>query len=171
MGRANVLLLLMLLAGCSDSPDQSTPAKQGRARNPSDSAFALVQARGHTAMGVDQYTSFHRFEPLPDGGRIALQRDPADSAGVAQIQTHMRAIAHAFRRGDFSLPGFVHDQEVPGTAVMSARRSRISYAADTLSGGGQVRLQSSDSTAVAAIHEFLAFQRHDHRSPGQGTAH
>jgi hypothetical protein len=83
----------------------------------------------------------------------------------------MRAIANAFARGDFSLPGFVHDREVPGTAVMTARRSHISYAADTLPGGGQVRLQSSDSTAVAAIHEFLAFQRHDHRSSGHDTAH
>ena len=116
-------------------------------------------------MGVDQYTSFHRFEPLPDGGRIALQRDAADSAGVAQIRTHMRTIASAFGQGDFSLPGLVHDREVPGTAVMAARRSRISYTADSLPGGAQVRLRSADSVAVAAIHEFLAFQRHDHRSP------
>jgi hypothetical protein len=83
----------------------------------------------------------------------------------------MRAIAQAFRRGDFSIPGFVHDRQVPGTAAMAARRSHISYEDDSLSGGGQVRLRSSDSTAVAAIHEFLAFQRHDHRSSDHGTAH
>ena len=160
MARASVLLL-MIVAGCSDRPDRNTPGAQAS----SDSAFALVQARGHTAMGVDQYTSFHRFEPLPHGGRIVLQRDAADSAGVAQIRTHMQTIASAFGRGDFSLPGFVHDREVPGTAVMGARRSRISYTADSLPGGGQVRLRSSDSTAVAAIHRFLAFQRHDHRRP------
>jgi hypothetical protein len=76
----------------------------------------------------------------------------------------MRVIANAFARGNFSLPGFVHDREVPGTAVMTARRAHISYSAETLPGGGQVRLESSDSAAVAAIHEFLAFQRHDHRS-------
>ena len=168
MARAT-LLLLMFLVGCDDAPDRSIRVTGRTTRDSSDSAFALVQARGHTAMGVDQYTSFHRFEPLPDGGRIALQRNPDDSAGVAQIRTHMQAIAQAFRRGDFSIPGFVHDRLVPGTAVMAARRSRINYAADTLSGGGQVRLQSSDSTAVAAIHEFLAFQRHDHRSSSHGA--
>jgi hypothetical protein len=83
----------------------------------------------------------------------------------------MRTIAGAFLLGDFSIPGFVHDREVPGTAVMAARRDHISYTADTLPGGGQVRLQSSDSTAVEAIHEFLAFQRHDHRSSLDGAAH
>jgi hypothetical protein len=121
-------------------------------------------------MGVDQYTSEHRFESLPDGGRISLQRDPGDTAGVAQIRAHMRLIAEAFARGDFNLPGFVHDREVPGSSVMAARRSRISYAADTLSGGGQVRLTTVDSGALAAIHEFLAFQRHDHRA-GNGASH
>ncbi|MBA3445211.1 MAG: hypothetical protein H0T58_10235 [Gemmatimonadales bacterium] len=165
MTRPGVFLLIML-AGCNDEPAGKAPV----GHHPTDSAFERVQSRGHTAMGVDQYTSSHRFEPLADGGRIALQRDPTDSAGVAQIRTHMGVIAGAFSRGDFSLPGFVHDRDVPGTAVMTARRSRIIYAADSLPGGGQVRLQSSDPAAVAAIHDFLAFQRRDHRSPAHGTA-
>ena len=29
----------------------------------------------------------------------------------------------------------------------------------------------ADSLAVRAIHEFLAFQREDHRSAGHGTSH
>jgi len=48
-----------------------------------DSAFAAMQARGKHVMGVDQYTSAHRFDSLADGGRIVLRRDVADSAGVA----------------------------------------------------------------------------------------
>jgi hypothetical protein len=122
-------------------------------------------------MGVDQYTSFHQFESLPDGGRISLQRDPDDSAGVAQIRSHMQRIAVAFADGDFALPGLVHAREVPGTAVMAARRSQIRYVADTLAGGGQVRLRTSDPSAIAAIHEFLAFQRQDHRSTSHEAAH
>lgn len=168
MSRSTLLLLAVLLA-CNDPPGRHRSSTNQDSEDSSDSAFALVQARGHTAMGVDQYTSFHRFEALDDGGRIALQRDPADSAGVARIRAHLRSIAGAFRLGDFSIPGFVHDREVPGTAVMAARRALIKYTADTLPGGGQVRLQTSDSAAVAAIHEFLAFQRHDHRS--NGAAH
>jgi hypothetical protein len=164
-------LLLLAVAACVDRPARNGSPGLTLARDSADSAFTLVQARGHTAMGVDQYTSSHRFESLPDGGRISLQRDPGDSAGVAQIRSHMRRIAAAFARGDYTLPGFVHNRDVPGTAVMAARRSRITYAADTLPGGGQLRLQTSDPSAVAAIHDFLAFQRQDHRSTSHGAGH
>jgi hypothetical protein len=129
-----------------------------------DERFAGVQSRGHQAMGVDQYTSTHIFEPLPDGGRIELQRDVADSAGIEQIRQHMHHIAGAFGAGDFSLPGFVHAQNVPGTAVMAAKRDAIMYTVELLPRGAAVRLQTTDAAAVRAIHDFLAFQRMDHHA-------
>jgi TusA-related sulfurtransferase len=46
---------------------------------------------------------------------------------------------------------------------MAARRAAIAYSVDTLPRGAALRIRSTDSTAVRAIHEFLAFQRHDHR--------
>jgi hypothetical protein len=162
--RAIAFFVVSMLVACADRSREGAGAGAGADHVSADSAFTQVQARGHVAMGVDQYTSLHKFEPLPDGGRISLQRDPADTAGVAQIRSHMDVIARAFARGDFALPGFVHDREVPGTAVMTARRTHIRYTADTLPGGGQVRLESSDSAAIEAIHGFLAFQRHDHRA-------
>lgn len=115
-------------------------------------------------MGVDQYTSAHRFEPLPDGGRIELQREVEDSAGVVQIRRHLRGIAKAFAAGQFEQPMLVHAQDVPGTAVMTERRSAITYAYRDLPRGGEVRITSNDSIAIAAIHEFLAFQRSEHHA-------
>jgi hypothetical protein len=122
-------------------------------------------------MGVDQYTSTHQFEPLPDGGRISLVRQSDDPQGVAQIRTHMQRIAAAFRKGDFSLPGLVHDRAVPGTSVMAARQSRITYTPDTVPNGGTLRIHSTDSLAIEAVHQFLAFQRRDHRTDHAGTGH
>lgn len=148
-------VLLAMAIGCNAA---------NRDTSSDDSAFAGVQDRGHEAMGVDQYTSEHRFEPLADGGRIELQRDNADRAGVATIRAHMRDIADRFSRGDFTIPGFVHAQEVPGTRVMAGRKERITYQANDLPGGAEVRIRSSDSAAVVAVHEFLAFQRTDHRT-------
>lgn len=122
-------------------------------------------------MGVDQYTSAHEFEALPDGGRITLERHRNDPAGVAQIRRHMEQIAVSFRRGDFVLPGFVHDREVPGTRIMHARRALISYTTDSTPAGGRLRIFSGDSAAIDAVHQFLAFQRQDHRTGHQGKSH
>jgi hypothetical protein len=130
----------------------------------SDSAYAAMQSRGEAAMRVDQYSSTHKFESLPDGGRIELQRDLDDSAGVERIRRHLRDVARAFAAGDFRSPFFVHAREVPGSRVMAARRDLISYTVRDLPRGGEVRIITADSAAVRAIHEFLAFQRHDHRA-------
>ena len=130
----------------------------------SDTGFAGVQRRGAVVMGVNQYTSRHVFEPLPDGGRIELQRGVDDSVGLAQIRRHMQLIARQFASGDFHLPGVVHDREVPGTRIMAERRAAITYSVESLPQGGAVRVRSDDSTAVQAIHDFLTFQRQDHHA-------
>jgi hypothetical protein len=150
---------------CTSACGELQPARVGAS---SDSAYALVQQRGHVAMGVDQYTSTHKFESLPDGGRITLERDSGDLTGVAQIRSHMEEIAASFQSGDFFIPGFVHDAEVPGTKVMRARRDHIRYAPSPTPAGGQLRILSRDPQAIAAIHQFLAFQRRDHRSQAAG---
>jgi hypothetical protein len=151
--RTRVLVLAAALA-CDDRAESD-------ARN--DTSFARLQVRGESAMGVDQYTSAHRFEPLPDGGRIELQRDTADRAGVETIRAHMRDIADRFSRGDFAIPGFVHARDVPGTRVMADRKTQITYEMNELPGGAEVRIRAADPRAIAAVHEFLAFQRADHR--------
>jgi hypothetical protein len=116
-------------------------------------------------MGVNQYTSQHIFEPLPDGGRVVLQRKENDAKGEATIRAHMRTIAEAFSRGDFALPGFVHaTATVPGTETMKRLRNDIVYSPQDLTGGGEVVISSKNPEAVAAIHDFLAFQRMDHRA-------
>jgi hypothetical protein len=135
-----------------------------------DSAYRAMQSRGHTAMGVDQYTSAHKFEQLPDGGRIELQREAEDPAGVSQIRKHLREIAVAFRAGDFRTPAMVHDMKVPGTDVMAARKSEIRYEFRELPRGGEVRILTTDLEAVRAVHQFLAFQSGDHRT-GESHQH
>lgn len=131
-----------------------------------DTSFAAMQKRGQQAMGVDQYTSIHKFDALADGGRIELQRDSDDSAGVATIRAHIRGIAAAFKSGDFSTPEFVHMQMVPGTKVMAAKRSVITYEARDLPRGAELRIRTTDREALAAIREFMAFQRSEHHAGG-----
>lgn len=152
-----VALALASLAGCSIQSDARVDGD--------DSSFVLLQQRGETAMGVNQYTSQHVFEPLPDGGRIVLQRKASDSVGEETIRAHMRTIAKSFSNGDFALPGFVHaTSDVPGTATMKRLKGEINYVPKDLPRGGEVVISTKNPQAVAAIHEFLAFQRMDHRT-------
>jgi hypothetical protein len=156
-GRAPLAAALAFLGACAPSE---------AATEPQDAAFEALQARGEAAMGVDQYTSTHRFDALADGGRIELQRDVDDPEGVAAIRTHLSGLAQAFASGDFATPGFVHAQDVPGTAVMAARSERIEYVYGDLPRGGELRLVTSDPDALAAIHEFMAFQQEEHHAGG-----
>jgi len=147
--------MIVICCGCRE---REAPAK-------GDSAFAALQQRGRAAMGVDQYASAHVFEPLPDGGRIALQMKEEDPTGERVIRDHMRAIATAFAAGDFAIPGRVHAVPmVPGTHVLTRLRGEISYRAHDIERGGELRIATQNPEGVAAIHEFLAFQRMDHRA-------
>ena len=151
----------LLMAVVALSIAACTRSRQVRA---DDTAFAAMQERGGMAMGVDQYTSAHKFDLTNDGGRIQLQRDKDDSLGVAQIRAHMKLIQHAFQAGDFSTPAFVHAHEMPGTQVMSKKRAAITYSYADLPRGGEVRLTSSDPEAISAIHLFLQAQRDQHHA-------
>jgi hypothetical protein len=129
-----------------------------------DTAFQSLQERGKHTMGVDQTTSTHQFESLPDGGRITLVRNMTDSVGTDRIRSHLHDMERAFGSGDFSMPMFIHMKTVPGIAVMKERRSLIRYQETDRPNGGQLRITTSDSVALAAIHDFLAFQRGEHRA-------
>jgi hypothetical protein len=159
-----ILAIAAVAAACARH-DERGPAAATAA---DDSArFAAVQTRGRSVMGVDQYTSAHVFEDLPDGGRIVLDRaDAADTAGIATIRRHMREVADDFRRGDFAKPFRVHAQQVPGTDAMARRRDAITYTVVDRPRGAEVDIHTTDSAAVAAVHAFLAFQRSDHHAAG-----
>jgi hypothetical protein len=144
-------------------------AQSHRDHHPPDSGWKAMQERGRQAMGVDQYSSFHRFDVLPDGGRIELQRPEADEPEVEVIRDHLRDIAQRFAAGDFSIPGFVHDQVVPGTEVLASRRGRIRYRFEALPKGGAVRIVTKDRLAREALVAFMAYQRREHRAGGHSN--
>lgn len=152
-------LAVAVLAACDRKPSPVA-----------DTGFSAMQARGTMAMGVDQNTSTHTFDALPEGGRITLVRDTDDSLGVEQIRAHLKLIQHSFQAGDFSTPAFVHMQQMPGTAVMAERRSAITYTYANVPRGGELRMTTSDSAALAGIHEFMGAQRHEHHALGSSGA-
>jgi hypothetical protein len=161
---AAYILASTLCAACSRAPGAASTST-----HTSDTAFASMQERGKMAMGVDQTTSTHAFDALPDGGRIELLRAVNDSLGIEQIRAHLRLIQHAFQAGDFSTPQFVHMQSMPGTAVMTEKHDLITYTYHNLPRGGEVVMRTSDPSALAAIHEFMGAQRMEHHATGAGS--
>ena len=163
--RSRYAMFCCVVSGCTAGGNTAS-----QSRSP-DSAFAAVQQRGAAVMGVDQHTSKHVFEDLPEGGRIVLDRDdPGDTAAVDRIRAHMRDVAADFTNGDFTRPFAIHAVNVPGTDVMASRSRNIRYTVIDRPAGAEVRISSPDSAAVAAIHTFLSFQRSDHRAPGHESA-
>lgn len=159
---AFVALAASVAPAAAQQPHAHQPGHQHGATG--DSAFRAVQARGAVVMGVDQDASTHRFEDLPDGGRIVFEAMPGDTAAAAQVRRHLRDVARRFEAGDFSAPDSVHAREVPGTRTLAARRDRVRYDVTDRPWGGELRITTSDPAALAAVREFLAFQRADHRA-------
>jgi len=162
---------LLLALACAAVACKGPRSGAADATTPPDSAFAAMQSRGEMVMGVNQYTSAHVFEDLPDGGRIVLDRDTStDTAGIVRIRRHMRDIAAAFEAADFTKPFQVHATAVPGTSVMAARQGAITYQEMDRPRGAEVRIRTTDRAAVTAVHEILAFQRGAHHAQGHEGA-
>jgi hypothetical protein len=168
--RSRVITLLGVLSLLAAGPSGRLAAQDHAAHHPaataatSDSAYRALQARGAGTMGVDQYASRHTFEDRPDGGRIELQMREADSAAVAAIRAHLQRTVTEFRAGVFTAPEATHAMVVPGTVVMGERKGRVRYQYRPLAQGGEILIATDDPVALAAIREFLAFQRSDHRT-------
>ena len=126
---------------------------------------ADVEKHGNEAMGFPHDKTSHHFRLYSDGGAIEVTaNDNKDSQNVRAIRSHLTHIATMFSTGEFSIPMFVHDQVPPGVPVMKDKHAEISYTFEELSGGGRVRIKTSNPDALKAIHEFLRFQIEDHHT-------
>ena len=139
------------------TPEPATPGQ-------SDTAFKAMDMRHGEGVGTDPMALEHQFVSQPDGGDIILERQIHEDMGINQIRAHLLLISRSFARGDFSLPGFVHEKPVPGTVVMAQRAGQISYTVEDLPHGGVVHIRTEDPEALKAIHSFIAFQIAEHRT-------
>jgi hypothetical protein len=126
---------------------------------------AQMTTRGDHAMGFDQTKATHHFLLYDDGGAVEISvKDPQDRATLDAVRAHLPHIVQRFAAGDFSVPGFIHDREVPGTEAMKANKDRIAYVYEEIADGGRLRITTRAAPAVAGVHEFLRFQIADHRT-------
>jgi hypothetical protein len=128
-----------------------------------------VDKKGDKVMGFSHEKTTHHFRLSADGGSIEVEvKDAADTANRDKIRQHLGHIAHMFAGGDFTAPMLIHSQKVPGTDVMTQKKSAIGYKFEELAKGGMVRISTKDKQALKAVHEFLRFQISDHRTGDSG---
>jgi hypothetical protein len=154
------VLCVVALASAAAGASQAT---QGQASQGHD--HALMNARGREGMGFDQETTTHHFYLYPDGGAIDVSvKVASDAENLMAIRRHLSHIATLFGQGNFSIPHFVHDTAVPGTADLARLSSKITWRYVEAPRGGRVEATAADGDALAALHAFLRFQITDHRT-------
>ena len=130
---------------------------------------AQVEKHGDEAMGFPHDKTTHHFRLYSDGGAIEVTADDQkDSTNAEAIRSHLAHIVTMFSNGDFSLPLFIHDQLPQGVPVMKEKRSEIAYSFEALPAGGRVRIKTTNSEALDAVHDFLRFQIGDHHTGDSG---
>lgn len=134
-----------------------------------------MEHRGDAVMGFSHETTTHAFKLSDDGGAIeVVANDPKDARSIEAIRAHLREIAKAFAKGDFSKPKAIHEELPDGAAEMRELRNAIKYDYAATERGGRVRITTSDAKALDAVHRFLKFQVREHhteRDPAHAHAH
>jgi hypothetical protein len=123
----------------------------------------LLKQHGQMAMGFDQDKAQHHFTLTANGGIIQVTAlDPTDQVTQDAIQKHLQQIAVAFGHGDFEKPLMTHGEVPPGVSAMQRHKDEITYTYEPLARGGLVRIATSNTDALDAIHDFLAYQIREH---------
>jgi hypothetical protein len=119
--------------------------------------------RGNVAMGFDQMKIHHQFMATSTGGEIMIMStNTTDTQTINEIKSHVKDIQYEFSQGNFSKPFYIHDQVVPGTDVMTAKKDLIQYSIKDLDGGSALILTTNDTELLNAIQQFMNFQSSQH---------
>jgi hypothetical protein len=133
---------------------------------PPQDLHQTMDDRGAMVMGFDQNKTAHHFYLYEDGGAIDIAvKDASDTKDREAIRSHLPHIAMMFGMGDFNAPMLVHDsKDVPGTAVLAKQKDKIAYRYSETTMGGRVDIVTKEADALAALHEFLAYQIKEHQT-------
>ena len=127
--------------------------------------LALALQHPVQAMGFDQDTTIHHFPITANGGSVEVEAiDAADETSRSAVRMHLKHIAEAFAKGDFSKPLLTHGETPDGVADLQRLKSSIRYKYEDTPKGGAVRITTSDPAALKAVHAFLEYQQREHHA-------
>ncbi|MFI5484746.1 hypothetical protein [Micromonospora echinaurantiaca] len=149
----------VLSSGCADGAPPSTPTPT----TVSSSRQADIAQKGASVMPFDLERTTHRFTKTDTGGvQTVVADDPQDAAQITLIRQHLTEEAERFRRGDFTDPGRIHGNEMPGLDALRAHGGRITIDYTTTPDGARVTYTTGDTKLRGALHHWFDAQVSDH---------
>ena len=119
--------------------------------------------RGNIAMGFNQTKIMHHFMSTSTGGQIMIvPLNMNDTKTINEIKSHIKDIQYQFSQRNFTKPFYIHNQIVPGTQVMTAKKDLIQYTINDIEGGSILILTTNDTELLDAIQQFMDFQSNQH---------
>lgn len=141
----------------------STTITASNTNNQSAAPISMLE-RGDVAMGFNQSKISHQFKSTPTGGEIMITAlNSSDIETIKQIKNHISLIQKEFSAGNFTKPFYIHAQDVPGTKLMTEKKNFIKYSINEIDNGSTLILETTDKELIDAIHQFMAFQRTEHK--------
>jgi hypothetical protein len=133
-------------------------------------AIALAQApqahvhdSAHTVMPFDISRTVHVFRMTEQGSvQHMVIRDASAKEQVPLIQQHLKHEAERFQQGDYSDPGTLHGEDMPGLKDLRTGASRITVAYSALSDGAEISFRTDDRHVLTAIHRWFGAQLSEH---------
>lgn len=129
-----------------------------------DTSSDMIMQHGAQIMPFDQNQATHMFLPDSTGGVVEIVVHDMDAHQIALVRSHLLAEAAKFAKGDYSDPAYIHGQIMPGLRTLESAAVRVSVRYFETPTGAAITFSSPDDAVVAAIHQWLAAQAHDHGS-------
>ena len=131
-------------------------------------AVGLMGGQHHgmaAGMAFDQTAAVHHFLIESGGGTIRVGvKDESDAHTRMMIRQHLKTIADDFARGDFSSPLATHGEMPAGVEDMRRLKADLRYTYRETPDGGSVVIRTDNAEALAAVHQFLAYQIREHKT-------
>lgn len=122
-----------------------------------------VHEMSDSVMPFDVSQTVHVFEMTESGGvQRVIARDPGDSEQVRLIREHLEHEAGRFADGDYSDPGTLHGEDMPGLEELGAGASTIEVSYTEIPAGAEIAFRTSDLQLVTAVHRWFGAQLSEH---------
>ena len=162
MGVAIVAIVITSLYASQLTPSIS-PVNQTQSSVTTGFNQTAMLERGNIAMEFNQTKIMHHFMSTSTGGQIMIvSLNMNDTKTINEIKSHVQVIQYEFSQGNFTKPFYIHDQVVPGTEVMTAKKNLIQYSIKDVDNGSILILTTNDAELLDAIQQFMNFQSSQH---------